>query len=156
MHPGNPCTIDLPRVSAYSPFRVTRMICRTLRGRASAWASAAMALCVALSGLSMMEAFAPPMPLGDEAPTITLRGPSIPWADVTEGAGHRLEKQAQTSRPSLLKPARNTQRAAATVRPARPQQVRPLQLFREFPRCFLPPQHSGMVSSEDSGDPYLS
>ena len=131
------------------------MICRYLRGHLSSDLSVGLAICVAVSGLSVM-VVAPLMPSEDEAPTITLRGPSIPWAAVAEGVGLRLEKQAQTNRVSIQKPSRSAHLAAVKAQQVRALHFRPPQSSRDLPRRLLPARHFSVSSPEDSGDPYLS
>jgi len=135
--------------------QVIPMICRQLRGLSSDHLSVSLAICIAVSGLSFM-AVPTLLPSEDETPTITLRGPSLPWAAVAEGTRLRLEKQAQTNRVSLKKPARSAHQAAANTHQVRVQHLRPPQFSRDLPRRSLPAQRFTSRSSEDSGDPYLS
>jgi hypothetical protein len=130
------------------------MLCRTLRrlsvGR---WCLAGL-LCLALFGSAVPTT--PVSPEDGETVAISLSAPQFPLAALELTSAVRLEKQAQSVRQSLPRPARNGHllsgvRAHALL--CRPKIIT-TALLR--PRRFLPPRRIGLRASSDSNDPVLA
>ena len=127
------------------------MLCRTLRRMSvGRWCLVGL-LCPALVGSAAP--FTPVSPEDGETISVSLSAPQFPLAALELTSAVRLEKQAESVRLSLPKPARGGHllsgvRAHALLR--RPTTT-DNALLR--PRRFLPPRRINPRTSSDSSDP---
>lgn len=130
------------------------MLCRTLRrlsvGR---WCLAGL-LCLALFASA-----APTTPASSEdgeTVAISLSAPQFPLAALELTSAVRLEKQAQSVRLGLPKPARGSHLSSAVRAHALLRRPTKIDTALLRPRGFLPPRRIGLRASSDSNDPALA
>jgi hypothetical protein len=130
------------------------MVCRNLRSFLNWRLPLIVPVCLAMLGRI---AIPPPAVSADQVPSLTIRAPEFPLAALAETAGIRIEKQAQSQRPSIRKLDRASRLIIAVVRHRGPRlNVRIQHVFRNLPRRQLHAMRLTPSSSDDPSSPLLS
>lgn len=129
------------------------MICKALRNLV--WVQVALILAI---GAALVGGLMKPPPAWPESEThsLTLRAPELPLTALVGNPAVRIEKQAQSLRPTLHKPGQGA-RLSVVIRE---HKLRPrsqtARAFRGFPRRQLHPGHAKPHSADDPSTPLLS
>ncbi len=124
------------------------MLCRNLRELPYGRLPLIVLVCLALAaGVGI-----PPLvPSADQTPSLTIRAPEFPLAALAETAGVRIEKEAQSPRPSIRKPNRMARLLIPVARDHGARiGVHIQHVFRNLPRRQL---HAVRITPRSSDDP---